>query len=134
MKQQVTPIIRKAREGRSYLLGAKQNTEVIFKADGEEVNNQYAITEWWMQEGGPGPAPHTHDDNDELIHVIKGPVTILIGEEWKELDTGGLVIIPAGTIHAFANNSDQRVGVLNILFNGAYEVMMPQITQLFAAK
>lgn len=59
MKKQVAPIIRKAQEGRPYLLGEKQNTKVLFKADGQEVDNKYAITEWWMKEGAPGPAPHT---------------------------------------------------------------------------
>ena len=132
MDNHLKPIISPNAEGRLYKLGAKENTEVLFKADGEEVNNQYAITEWWIDKNGPGPDPHVHEHNDELIYVIEGPISVLIGEEWQELQKGGLVIIPSGTQHTFSNKSDQRVGLLNILLNGAYEAMMPQITKLFA--
>ncbi|MEM6320037.1 MAG: hypothetical protein AAF960_20360 [Bacteroidota bacterium] len=37
MKNQPTPILRQPTDGRSYKIGAKENTEVIFKADGDEV-------------------------------------------------------------------------------------------------
>lgn len=132
MKNKPQPIISPVSVGRLYKLGAKQNTEVLFKADGEEVANQYAITEWWMEQGAPSPAPHVHDNNDELIYVLQGPVSVLIGEEWTDLDTGGLVVIPVGTTHTFGNNSTQRVGILNIVLNSAYEAMMPHIAKLFA--
>jgi len=134
MKNQPKPIISQPSEGRLYKLGKQQNTEVLFKADGEEVANQYAITEWWMEKGGPGPHPHLHENNDELAYVLQGPVSILVGEEWTDLEKGGLVVIPAGTTHTFSNNSDQRVGVLSILVDATYEAMMPQITQLFAER
>ncbi len=134
MKNQRNPIIRKASEGRLYKLGANDKTEVLFKADGSEVDHQYAITEWWIDQGGPGPDPHLHVENDELIYVLAGPVSILIGEEWKEHQKGSLVIVPAGIQHTFVNNSEQRIGVLNILLDAAYEAMMPQITKLFASR
>ena len=126
------PIVSSASEGRMYELGAQKSTQVLFKADGEEVANQYAITEWWMEEDGPGPDPHVHENNNELIYVIQGPVSVLIEENWKELETGGLVVIPAGVRHTFANKSDQRVGLLNIFLDGTYEAMMPHIMKLYA--
>ena len=134
MENQRQPIISPATEGRLYKLGAKKNTEVLFKADGDEVANQYAITEWWLDEGGPGPAPHVHENNDELIYVLQGTVSVLINEEWKDLEKGGLVIIPAGTPHTFANKSNQRMGILNIVIDSAYEAMMPHIAKLFSDK
>lgn len=134
MKNQVKPIISHAKDGRVYQLGASKNTQVTFKADGEEVANEYAITEWWMEKDGPGPAPHVHPANNELIYVLQGPVSVLVEETWEEMETGGLVIIPAGIKHGFRNDSEQRVGVLNIFLSGAYEAMMPQIMKMFADK
>lgn len=134
MNKELKPILSHPGDGRSYKIGAKQNTEVIFKADGEEVANEYSITEWWMKAGGPGPAPHIHENNNELIYVLQGPVSILLDESWEKLDTGGLVIIPAGTNHTFRNDTDQRVGILNIFLSGAYEAMMPQIIKAYADK
>ena len=126
------PILNHPNDGRIYKLGAAENTQVIFKADGEEVANQYAITEWWMDQSAPSPAPHVHEHNDELIYVLAGPVMVLIGEEWTQMEKGGLAVIPAGTKHTFRNDSDQRVGILNLLMSGAYEAMMPQIQMMFA--
>lgn len=131
MKDQLKPIVSQASEGRLYELGAKKNTKVLFKADGAEVANQYAITEWWMEKDGPGPDPHVHENNNELIYVIQGPVAVLIGENWERIETGGLVVIPAGTTHTFANQSDQRVGILNIFLDSTYEAMMPHIIKLY---
>jgi len=87
-----------------------------------------------MDEGGPGPAPHVHETNNELIYVLQGPVAVLVEETWEKMETGGLVIIPAGTIHTFRNDSTGRVGILNVFLSGAYEAMMPQIIQAFANK
>lgn len=134
MKKPVKPIISRPTDGRVYHLGKTKNTQVTFKADGAEVDNQYAITEWWMNEGGPGPDPHVHPANNELIYVLQGPVSVLVEETWEDIQTGGLVIIPAGTKHGFRNDSKQRVGVLNVLLSGAYEAMMPQIMKAFAER
>jgi len=79
-----------------------------------------------------GPAPHVHDTNDELIYVIESPVSVLADEEWKTMKSGGLVVILVGTTHTFRNDSRQRVGVLNIFLNGAYEAFMPQLIKMYA--
>lgn len=97
MSNSVDPILSQPNDGRVYKPGAAENIEVTFKADGAEVDNRYAITEWWMAKGG-------------------------------------IAIIPAGVTHAFRNDSDQRVGILNIFLPGAYEAMMPQIQALFAQR
>ena len=134
MSAEFEPLVSHPAEGRDYKLGAQQNVDVVFKADGEEVANKYAITEWWIDAGGPGLDPHVHEDNDELIYVLEGPVDVLVGEDWTALEKGGLVIIPAKTKHAFRNTSSSRVGLLNVFLNGSYEAMMPQIQMMFAKR
>ncbi len=129
-----TPLTLSTNEGRRYTLGKDDTINVTFKADGAEVANQYAITEWWLEAGAPSIDPHVHDVNDELIYVLSGPVEVMNGEDWQTLNTGSLAIIPAGTLHGFRNTSDQKVGILNILLNGAYEAMMPQLQAMFAAR
>lgn len=125
------PIINQSTDGRLYTLGAAGKTEVIFKADGDEVANRYAVAEWWMDQSAPGVDAHIHEANDELIYVLAGPVAILVKDDWVQIEKSGLVVIPAGTQHGFRNDSDQRVGLLNILLSGAYEAMMPQIQAMF---
>ncbi len=126
------PLTLAADAGRVYSLGKDNNTTVKFKADGAEVDNQYAITEWWLDANAPGVEQHIHEANDELIYVLAGPVSVMNGDGWQTLETGAIAIIPAGTPHGFRNDSDKRVGILNILMGGAYEAMMPQIQAMFA--
>lgn len=87
-----------------------------------------------MDEGGPSPAPHVHEANDELMYVLEGPVSILVGETWEKMEKGGFVLIPAGIQHTFRNDSNQRVGILNLLLGTSYEAMMPQIVKFFEGK
>ena len=132
MSKEIQPIINHPADGRVYKIGAAENVEVIFKADGAEVANKYAITEWWMEKDAPGVDAHIHETNDELIYVLEGTASVLVHDEWVKMEKGGLVVIPAGVRHGFRNESDQRVGVLNIFLSGAYEAMMPQIQAMFA--
>lgn len=128
------PLASAAGDGRRYTLGKNDDVEVVFRADGDEAGNKYAITEWWMQSGAPGLDAHVHDDNDEVMFVLTGEATILMGEDWKTHGAGSVVIVPAGVTHGFRNDGDAKMGVLNIFTNGAYEAMMPAIKGIFAAK
>lgn len=134
MNQEIQPIVSHPTDGRVYKLGASdaKRVEVTFKADGAEVANKYSITEWWMEKDSPGVNAHIHETNDELIYVLEGTASVLLGEDWVQMEKGGLVVIPAGTRHGFRNDSNQRVAVLNIFLAGAYEAMMPQIQAMFA--
>lgn len=134
MSEQRDPIIWQPGEGRRYHIGKGDRIEVLFKADGAEVDHGYAVTEWWMETGAPGLDAHVHDVNDELIFVLEGTASILLGTDWKTCEKGSFVAIPAGTTHGFRNDTDQRMGLLNIFLAGAYEAMMPQIQAMFAAR
>ena len=106
----------------------------IFKADEEETNNQYAISEWWLEPNSDGPGAHLHEENDEVFYVLEGTTSILIGSDWIEATKGTFIRIPAHTIHDFANRTNQRTGVLNFFIPGGFERNMPAITKWFEDK
>src|SRR3954464_8300687 len=54
---------------------------------------------------GQGPALHTHP-YVEVAFTIEGSATITVGEETREVNAGGVVVIPAGTPHRFVNSGD----------------------------
>ncbi|MBC7747425.1 MAG: cupin domain-containing protein, partial [Methylotenera sp.] len=64
-------ILLKPNEGRRYNLGSMK---AIFKADETETNEQYAVSEWWLEPNSHGPGPHCHEDNDEIIYVLEGTI------------------------------------------------------------
>jgi mannose-6-phosphate isomerase-like protein (cupin superfamily) len=115
--------------GRSYQAGPMR---AVFKADGEETDDRYCVSEWWLEAGDAGPGPHSHDDNVELFYVIEGTMSFLAGERWLDAPAGSFLRIPAGVMHDFQNRGTVRAGVLNVFLPGGFEVMMPAIVDYFA--
>lgn len=115
-------------EGRTYQCGTMT---AIFKADENETANKYSISEWWLEPNSEGPGAHSHDDNDEVFYGISGTTSILVGEEWIDVEKGTFLRIPAKTIHDFANRTNEKCAVLNFYIPGGFERNMPSIVKWF---
>ena len=48
---------------------------------------------------------HVHDDSDKFYCVLEGTATLVIGEEERRLDPGGICIAPAGAPHGVRNDT-----------------------------
>ncbi|UII29694.1 cupin domain-containing protein [Fulvivirga ulvae] len=114
--------------GRKYDMGSMR---AIFKADEEATLAQYSVSEWWLEPHSTGPGAHLHEHNDEIFYVLEGTVSMLVGDEWVEAKKGAFFLIPANTMHDFANNSDQPMGLLNVYIPGGFERDMPAILQWY---
>ena len=54
---------------------------------------------------GQGPPLHKHP-YVEVAFTIEGTATITVGDEEREVNAGGIVVIPANTSHRFVNSGD----------------------------
>jgi len=45
-----------------------------FKADEAETQNQYSISEWWLEPKTQGPGAHAHDE-DDAFYVVEGTMS-----------------------------------------------------------
>lgn len=115
-------------EGRSYPMG---RILAVFKADGEETQKGYSISEWWLDPHTQGPGAHSHAE-DDVFYVIEGTMSILIGDRWIDAPKGSFVLAPGGVTHDFENRSSARAGVLNFSIPGDFEENMPAIAHWFA--
>jgi mannose-6-phosphate isomerase-like protein (cupin superfamily) len=122
------PIILNSGEGRRYDLGS---IKAVFKADEDETDSLYSVSEWWLEPATEGVGAHSHDDNDEIFYVLEGRPSLLIGETWVTLEVGAFARIPAAVTHDFCNRSDQRAGLLNVFIPGGFERNMPSIETWF---
>jgi mannose-6-phosphate isomerase-like protein (cupin superfamily) len=52
---------------------------------------------------GEGPPLHMHP-YVEVAFTIEGTATITVGDETRDVNAGGVVVIPAGTPHRFINS------------------------------
>lgn len=122
------PIVLAPGQGRAYPMG---RISAIFKADEEETQSRYSVSEWWLEPRTQGPGAHSHDE-DDLFYVIQGVMSLRVGDEWFDCPQGAFVLVPGGTTHDFENRGDVRAGVLNFSSPGPFEQEMPGIAAWFA--
>lgn len=115
-------------EGRTYKCGSMT---AIFKADENETDEKYSVSEWWLKPNSGGPGAHLHEDNTEVFYVIEGVVSILIGDQWIDAPKGAFIRIPAKTMHDFENRTNETAAVLNFYIPGGFERNMPSIVKWF---
>jgi mannose-6-phosphate isomerase-like protein (cupin superfamily) len=123
-----SPIILAPGEGRSYPMG---RISALFKADREETQNGYSISEWWLEPHTQGPGPHAHEE-DDTFYVIEGTLSFRVGDRWIDAPKGSFVLVPGGVTHDFENRSSARAGLLNLSYPGGFEAEMPAIAEWFA--
>lgn len=115
-------------KGRRYPMG---RISAVFKADGDETQNEYSISEWWLEPKTQGPGAHSHAE-DDVFYVIEGTMSFLLGDRWIDAPKGSFVLVPRGMTHDFENRSSSRAGVLNISVPGSFESDLPDIVKWFA--
>ena len=74
-----------------------------------------------------GPAPHFHADLDEMMYVVKGTATVLIGNEVYEVKQGGWNFRPRGVVHTFWNAQDYPLRFIDCFFNQNFEDYLDQL-------
>ncbi|HEX2491014.1 MAG TPA: cupin domain-containing protein [Blastocatellia bacterium] len=113
--------------GRSYPMG---RISAVFKADGEETQKSYSISEWRLEPHTQGPGAHSHPE-DDVFYVIEGTMSFLIGDRWVDAPTGSFVLAPGGLTHDFENRSSSPAALLNFSIPGDFEMEMPAIAEWF---
>ena len=125
------PVILGPGQGRIYDCGTMRAT---FKADGDETASAYSVSEWRLEPRSAGPGPHLHEANDEIFLVTLGRPSLLVGDQWRDLDAGGVVVVPAGVTHDFENRSDAPAALFNVFIPGGFEASMPSIVEWFRGR
>ena len=64
-------------------------------------------------EPGQGPPLHTHP-YVEVAFTLEGTASITVGNETREVKSGGIVVIPANTPHRFVNSGDSPLRQIDI--------------------
>jgi mannose-6-phosphate isomerase-like protein (cupin superfamily) len=59
-----------------------------------------------------GPPAHWHRVEQEAFDVVEGTLQVRIGRDSREVGPGESVTVAPGTVHGFANRSDQPVRVV----------------------
>lgn len=74
-----------------------------------------------------GPAPHAHKELDELMYVLEGTASVLLGDEIVEIKAGGWHMRPRMIKHTFFNASDEPLRFIDMYFNQPFEEYLETI-------
>ena len=87
----------------------------------KQTNKQFSNVEVAVAPKQMGPSPHMHKDLDELMYVLDGTATVMIGKEIYEVKAGGWNFRPRGVVHSFWNASDSPLRFVDCFFNQNFE-------------
>lgn len=135
--------------GGSFLFGCSENasavtTEINKNADTlyvppnndriklsyEDTGNQLTTVEFKLPPKTCGPAPHFHEDLDEIVRVISGTLTVMVEDQIIEVPEGGWHFRPRKKIHGFWNATDLPVHFIEIYPNQNFDVMLQKVWNL----
>jgi len=74
-----------------------------------------------------GPPPHVHEELDELMYVLEGTGTVMIGKEIFEVQSGGWLFRPHGIPHSFWNSHNTKLRFIDFFFNQNIEDYLEEV-------
>ncbi len=103
------------------------NVDIRTIIQGSKTGKQFSNVEVAVAPKQMGPSPHMHEDLDELMYVLEGTATVMIGEKLYEVEAGGWNFRPRRIIHSFWNASDKPLRFIDCFFNQSFENYLEEL-------
>jgi quercetin dioxygenase-like cupin family protein len=122
----LNPKIVKKEEGiKLNVLGYNQ----IIKVSGKDTNGAFALVEQNNQPG-VGIPMHSHQNEDEIFHVLEGNVEMTIQGKTTVLEAGDLIFCPKGIPHARKIVGDVSAKAILSIYPSGLENMFDELSKL----
>jgi quercetin dioxygenase-like cupin family protein len=105
------------REGEAEVVGGGPVTGRLY-ADSSATGGALSSQRITLLGGAAGATPHHHTGSSELFYVVSGAAEMLTGQRVLTAREGDLVVVPPGTVHAFAAAPASDADLLIILTPG----------------
>ena len=89
-------------------------TEVVVTRRASQPESDSFELEMTVPSGGASTPPHVHPAQTDEFEVVEGSLEVLFGEEWRMLRAGESLVVPAGVVHTFRNESGRTAKVRNV--------------------
>lgn len=70
---------------------------------------------------GAGTPRHLHEVDEEILYILDGEITLVLGDKTHIVKTGGTAFIPPGSWMQVTNRSNKPARVLGVLGRGEVE-------------
>jgi mannose-6-phosphate isomerase-like protein (cupin superfamily) len=105
------------READAEFLGVPPSTGRLY-ADANATGGALTSQRITLLNGAPGATPHHHTGSSELFYLLSGSAELLAGDRVVTTAAGDLIVVPPGTVHAFAATVGKDADLLIILTPG----------------
>jgi mannose-6-phosphate isomerase-like protein (cupin superfamily) len=92
---------------------------VSYLATNVTTDQQFGLYRWDFGTHVSGPDPHFHRTISESFFVLSGTVRLYDGRVWVDGNAGDFMVVPAGGIHGFRNESGETASMLLLFAPGA---------------
>lgn len=103
------------------------NVDIRTIIHANQTDMQISNVEVAMAPKQMGPSPHLHEDLDELMYVLEGTASVMIGEKLYEVEAGGWNLRPRRIVHSFWNASDNQLRFIDFFFNQNLEDYLEEL-------
>lgn len=93
----------------------------------EQTNGQFSCIEAVLAPKKIAGSPHKHDDLDELMYVIQGTASVLLGDKVVEVPAGSWHLRPRGIVHVVWNSGDEELRLIDMYFNQNFEDYLEEL-------
>ena len=89
--------------------------EIRFLLDGDDTAGRVSMFEFLVPPGARVPAPHYHEQVDEVAYGLEGVLTFTVDGRPVRLAPGDRCFIPRGAVHQFVNSGTEPTRTLSVL-------------------
>lgn len=89
--------------------------EIRFLLDGDDTGGRLSVFEFLVAPGARVPAPHYHEEVDEVAYGLEGVLTFTVDGRSVQIAPGDRCFIPRGAIHHFVNAGAEPTRTLSVL-------------------
>lgn len=93
----------------------------------KNTGGQFSCVETVLAPKKMAGSPHKHDELDELMYVLEGTATVLVGNDVVEVPAGSWHLRPRGVVHAVWNGGDIPFRLLDMYFNQNFEDYLDEL-------
>ena len=89
--------------------------EIRFLLDGDDTGGSFCLFEFLVPPGARVPAPHYHEQVEEVAYGLEGVLSFTVGDKSHQLGPGDRCFVPKGVVHHFINNGTEPSRTLAML-------------------
>lgn len=105
------------------MLGSEMRTLI----HSSQTNMQFSCVEAILGPKKIAGMPHKHDNLDELMYVLEGTASVLMGDEVVEVIAGSWHLRPRNIVHVVWNSGNENLRLIDMYFNQNFEDYLEEV-------